>query len=107
MTNNKVNQIDIVEPSDSSLLQIVDDKEYVTLLTCYPYGVNLHRLLLRGEGIPLEEAQEINQDQVVSSVWDSQYYRAIILCLMVYAPLTIGAILFLRHKNKKTSLRAL
>lgn len=103
----KVNQIDIVEPSDSSLLQIVDDKEYVTLLTCYPYGVNSHRLLVRGEGIPLEEAQEINQDQVVSSVWDSQYYRAIILCLMVYAPLTIGAILFLRHKNKKTSLRAL
>ncbi len=47
----KVNQIKIVEPTDTSDLQIVQGKDYVTLLTCYPYGVNSHRLLVRGERV--------------------------------------------------------
>lgn len=47
----KVDQIKIVEPTDTSELQIVPDKDYVTLLTCYPYGINSHRLLVRGERV--------------------------------------------------------
>ncbi len=45
----KVDQIKIVEPYDSSDLGIIDGKDYITLLTCYPYGINSHRLLVRGE----------------------------------------------------------
>lgn len=48
----KVDQILVVEPWDASELQIVPEKDYVTLLTCTPYGVNSHRLLVRGERIP-------------------------------------------------------
>ena len=48
----QVDQIKVVEPSDSSDLAIVDGKDYVTLLTCYPYGINSHRLLVRGERVP-------------------------------------------------------
>lgn len=45
----EVDQIAVVLPEDSSLVQIEEGKDYVTLLTCTPYGVNTHRLLVRGE----------------------------------------------------------
>ncbi len=45
----KVTDINIVKPSDTSHTQIKQDKDLVTLVTCYPYGVNTHRLLVTGE----------------------------------------------------------
>lgn len=96
----KVDQINIVDPTDSSALGIVEDKEYVTLLTCYPYGVNSHRLLVRGEGISLEEAQKIDQERVPLSVWDSQYARALVICLLAYVPIGIGVVVFLKHRHR-------
>ena len=44
----QVDQVKIVEPEDSSDLQIESGKDYCTLLTCTPYGINTHRLLVRG-----------------------------------------------------------
>lgn len=44
----EVDQIKIVLPDEFSDLQIVDGKDYCTLLTCTPYGINTHRLLVRG-----------------------------------------------------------
>lgn len=44
----EVDQILVTEPEDTSQLQIVEGKDYVTLYTCTPYGVNTHRLLVRG-----------------------------------------------------------
>lgn len=96
----KVDQINIVDPTDSSALGIVEDEEYVTLLTCYPYGVNSHRLLVRGEGISLEEAQKINQEQAPLSIWDSHYVRALAICLLVYIPIGIGIVAFLRRRRR-------
>ncbi|MCD8065612.1 MAG: class C sortase [Oscillospiraceae bacterium] len=45
----EVDQITIVEPDDIEGLYIEKDKDYCTLMTCTPYGVNSHRLLVRGE----------------------------------------------------------
>lgn len=47
----QVDQVLIVEPDDLSALAIEDGKDYVTLITCTPYGVNTHRLLVRGSRI--------------------------------------------------------
>lgn len=44
-----VDQIEVVEPTDQSLELIEDGKSYCTLLTCTPYGINSHRLLVRGK----------------------------------------------------------
>ena len=44
----RVDQIAVVEPNDRSLLQTDPDKDFVTLITCTPYGINSHRLLVRG-----------------------------------------------------------
>ena len=46
-----VDQIRIVEPSDMSDLRIVPGKDYCTLVTCTPYSINTHRLLVRGHRI--------------------------------------------------------
>ncbi len=54
----EVDQIRIVEPNDTSLIQIVDGKDYCTLLTCTPYGINTQRLLVRGYQI--DETQKKN-----------------------------------------------
>ena len=47
----EVDQILIVEPNDTDALRIVDGRDYCTLFTCTPYGINTHRLLVRGHRI--------------------------------------------------------
>ena len=55
----KVDEINIVLPHEMEKLAINSNNDYVTLMTCTPYGVNSHRLLVRGVRIPDEEAEEI------------------------------------------------
>ena len=47
----EVDQISIVLPTETDNLKVVDGKDYVTLMTCTPYGINSHRLLVRGRRI--------------------------------------------------------
>lgn len=54
----QVDQIKVVEPYETANMRIIPDKDYVTLLTCTPYGINTHRLLVRGERVSLEEAEK-------------------------------------------------
>lgn len=54
----KVDEINVVEPEDVSKLAITDGKDYVTLVTCTPYAVNTHRLLVRGVRTEYVEAEE-------------------------------------------------
>ena len=51
----EIDQIEIVLPDDAEFLQIEKGQDLVTLLTCTPYGVNSHRMLIRGHRIPYEE----------------------------------------------------
>lgn len=55
----EVDQIRIVNPDDTSLLQIVDGKDYCTLLTCTPYGINTQRLLVRGHQVDASQSKSI------------------------------------------------
>lgn len=57
----KVNQILVVEPSDFRPVKIFDNKDYATLLTCTPYMINSHRLLVRGERISYIESKRIKE----------------------------------------------
>lgn len=54
----QVDQILTVEPWQTDALQIEEGKDMVTLITCVPYGVNSHRLLVRGQRVETEETQE-------------------------------------------------
>ncbi|MBE7001862.1 MAG: class C sortase [Ruminococcaceae bacterium] len=55
----EVDEIRIVEPNDTSLIQIVDGKDYCTLLTCTPYGINTQRLLVRGHQVDATQTRSI------------------------------------------------
>lgn len=63
----QVDKIQVVDPSDVSSLQIVEGQDYVTLVTCTPYMVNSHRILVRGHRIPYKaEIMESEVKQVAA-----------------------------------------
>ena len=71
----KVDTIHTVLPTDTSLLQIEDGKDLVTLVTCTPFGVNTHRLLVRGHRIPYtpEQATAATAEKPAASSWTQHY----------------------------------
>ena len=71
----KVDAINTVLPTDTSLLQIEDGKDLVTLVTCTPFGVNTHRLLMRGHRVPYVSEQEATAaaEKPVASSWMQHY----------------------------------
>ncbi len=71
----EVDAINTVLPTDTSLLQIEDGKDLVTLVTCTPFGVNTHRLLVRGHRVPYvpEREAEAAETQKATSSWTQHY----------------------------------
>ena len=65
----KVDQIKIIKPTDVSALQPIQNANYVTLLTCYPYGVNSHRLIVRGHYIGDDEPPTKPEGAPIYMVW--------------------------------------
>ena len=63
----KVCEINIVDPDDSSKLEIENGKDYVTLVTCYPYSINTHRLCVRGERVEDMITDTATADEVISN----------------------------------------
>lgn len=91
----KVDAIHTVLPTDTSLLQIEDGKDYVTLVTCTPFGVNTHRLLVRGQRVPYapeQEAPAAAEKPAVSS-WTRHYLTGLGIGLGAVA--VIGGAYFL------------
>lgn len=62
----QIDQILTVEPENTKALTIVPGKDYATLVTCTPYAVNTHRLLVRGIRIPYEEAVRQEPDEKIT-----------------------------------------
>lgn len=63
----KVCEINIVDLDDSSKLEIENGKDYVTLVTCYPYSINTHRLCVRGERVEDTITDTATADEVISN----------------------------------------
>ena len=102
----KVDQISVVRPEDTRKLQIIKGKDYVTLVTCTPYGVNDHRLLVRGVRTKYVKKQRSsirprNQD----SQWMRTYKKAIAIGLMIVTALILLGKVFQKLHRKKTEHR--
>ena len=77
----QVVEVHTVLPYDTSLLGIVPGEDLCTLITCTPYGVNTHRLLVRGSRIPYEEAAVLAEEmteQASGSTWEQKYLQGIL-----------------------------
>ncbi len=111
----RVDQIKIVLPDNTDDIKIVENKDYVTLLTCTPYGVNDHRLLVRGTRIPYKEPydpseqdakypmaptesadEEVIPLETLLSFWGTVAVLLVVIIILLILFLPIG-----RNKNKK------
>lgn len=95
----KINQIKVVDPEVTEDLTIVKGKDYVTLVTCTPYGINTQRLLIRGERIPFiaEEEKFQTQRELVSEVFIIPTAFLILLAV----PLVLIFIRKIKGRNEK------
>lgn len=98
----EVDQIKIVEPNVTQDLLIVEGEDFCTLVTCTPYGINTHRMLVRGRRI---ETQEVKAVRRVTA--DAIQIEPVIVAPFVAAPLLLIlliALLIPKPKNKKEEL---
>ena len=95
----KVDQIKVVHPDEIDELKISDDKDYVTLLTCYPYGINTERLLVRGERTDLSPSN-VEQVQKEISTFNHSNENLILIVIILISVLIIIFLLFLIMKFK-------
>lgn len=79
----QVDQIKIIDPSRVDDIRIEEDKDYCTLLTCTPYGVNTHRLLVRGERI------ETVSQKTIYVISDAYQIDALIVMPIVAIPMLL------------------
>ncbi len=82
----KIDQITTVLPEETEALDIVDGEDYVTLVTCTPYAVNTHRLLVRGHRVPYEEALKKEPDRTMET---EVFHRAGMLILTAFLAVAV------------------
>lgn len=92
----EVDQILIVEPQQVEELYVQDGKDYCTLVTCTPYGINTHRMLVRGHRI--ENAEE---ERVIRVTADAMQIEPVIVAPAVAAPILLILLLWLMFKPKR------
>ena len=96
----KVDAIHTVLPTDTSLLQIEDSKDYVTLVTCTPFGVNTHRLLVRGRRVLYTPEQETTAaEKPAASSWMQHYLTGLGIGLGAVAVAGGGYFLMRRKRH--------
>ena len=92
----EVDQIRIVEPSDTSELSIVKGKDLCTLVTCTPYGINSHRMLVRGHRV--DNAEEA---RIIRVTADATQIEPIIVAPIVAAPILLVLLVILMIPKPK------
>ena len=99
----QVTEINTVLPYETDLLGIVPGEDLCTLVTCTPYGVNTHRLLVRGSRIPYEEATVMEGEtasvEPAASTWEAKYLQGLLIGCA--AAVGVSAIVFLVMRIRK------
>lgn len=96
----QVDQIRVVLPEETEDLKINGREDYVTLVTCTPYGINTHRLLVRGTRVPYEEEREQSDGTLRKGSWLEQYRLAAFAGLSVVLAAAAGGFLWRRVRKK-------
>ncbi len=86
----EVDQILIVNPDEVDALAIEAGEDYVTLVTCTPYGINSHRLLVRGHRV-----ENIDEIQTIRVTADAIQIKPVLMAPLVASPMLLGLMLWL------------
>ena len=93
----EVDQILIVEPQETAALRVVEGKDYCTLVTCTPYGINTHRLLVRGHRV-----DNVEQAKTIRVTADAVQIEPLLVAPIVAIPmLLILLVLLLLPRRRK------
>lgn len=99
----EVDQISVVEPSETEALKVEDGKDLATLLTCTPYGVNSHRLLVRGHRVVYVEEEVMKEDV---PLMETSLHTNYLLWVFVGLAITAVFIIVLSVADKKRRKKA-
>ena len=107
----RVTDIYTVLPEDTGKLTIDAGRDLCTLVTCTPYGVNSHRLLIRGERTEYEEAISVIEDAeftpVEESTWGDEYRHGLIYGGLAVAGISTGYGIYKAVKRPRRKLRSI
>ena len=104
----EVDQIKTVLPENTDYLGIERGQDYCTLVTCTPFGINTHRLLVRGHRVPYMEStkneilNDENEAAPVASTWQRQYIKGLSIALgLLAAGILFARMTIFRRKRGK------
>lgn len=97
----EVDQIKVIKPEDFSDLEIIDGKDMVTLLTCTPYLINTHRLLVRGQRVAYSE--NLKLEATNKGLWERM--KTILLWFSLLLLLVLVLYLLNRYFKKRRAAR--
>ena len=98
----QVDQVLVTEPSETEALKIVDGKDYITLVTCTPYAVNTHRLLVRGERIEYnKQVEEQTVEDRSLSTADIILYVSLVIAILLIVITIIAIVRYKQNKNRQ------
>lgn len=91
----EVDKISVIEPEHTEFLKAVKGQDYATLLTCTPYGVNSHRLLVRGKRVPYQPQKSIKKKTL------SKEQHLLLKATLITTAIMLCLIIITYWKNKK------
>lgn len=99
----EVDALNVVKPEEVKLLNPVPGEDHVTLLTCTPYGVNTHRLLVRGVRVPYVEEERVEQQeqQEGMTLLTQLILQASVIGAVIAAVLIVMLIFWRRSKKQE------
>lgn len=109
----EVDQLLVVEPYQTDALKIDRGKDYVTLITCIPYGINSHRLLVRGHRIEAEAEETFSADAISPeaepkpSTWWAKYWEGIrdgLLLFLIVSLISLAVMLLVKKRRRRKLL---
>ena len=96
----QINDIRVVLPNETETLNKVAGKDLATLITCTPYGVNTHRLLVTGERVPMDEETVAAESAQVKGTVLRPWMIAILIAVAII--LLVSAIVWARSRKRRT-----
>ena len=105
----KVDNISVIKPEDIEQLTVTQGKDYCTLITCTPYGINSHRLVVRGERTEYKEAEQQPENfeiKKTQSKWQQEYTKSIIIASFCFILMLLLLMLYREvQKNRRKKRR--